>query len=160
MTTIQRIKHAHCENLTAAVCPSLRRVDRARSIREYTTGDFEHIPTLQLGEDKKGKGTVNQIHPTKADFLIVHKSDNEHIVVTMEEVFPLLTRQHTVHPWGCASVTSKKLCKEYGPWLSTEHLNDAVEAAAYRALNATAFKARQAKARDELFAHKDRLNAI
>ena len=160
MTTTQRIKHADVEGVLAAACPSLRKVDKARANREHITDDFEHTQTGVLVESKRSATTVNQVHPIKADVVIVSKSDDEHIVVTMAELFPLLSKQHAIHKWECANTSSKKVCDHYGPWLSTEHLNDAVEYAVYRALEATEFKARMTAARSKMLAITEELDAI
>tara|TARA_R100001530_G_scaffold15615_1_gene13904 strand:- start:646 stop:1128 length:483 start_codon:yes stop_codon:yes gene_type:complete len=160
MTTTQSITHAGAEDVITAACPSLRKVDKARATREHITDDFEHVKTKVLLDSKRSKTTVNQVHPIKADVIIVSKSDNEHIVVTMNELFPLLSKQHAIHKWECAAVSSKKVCDEHGPWLSTEHLNDAVEDAVIRAQDATEFKARQVEARNKMFAFKEELDAV
>ena len=148
LSTAIPIKYCDAEEVTIFECPCLRKVDKKRANNEYITDDFEHISTGALGEDKKSKTTANQVHPVKADFVIFHKSDDEHIVVTMGELFPFLGRQHGIHKWTCASIYSTKIEKQFGPWLSTEHLNDAVELAAYRSLENSDFKSRQIKARE------------
>lgn len=160
MTTTQRIKHADVEAVIMAACPSLQKVDKARATRESITDDFEHKETGVLVESKRSATTVNQVHPIKADVVIVSKSDNEHIVVTMAELFPLLSKQHAIHKWECANTSAKKVCDHYGPWLPTEHLNDAVEYAVHRAIDNTAFKARMIAARNKLLSFVEELDAI
>lgn len=160
LSTAIPIKNCHAEALTLLECPCLRKVDKKRANYEYITDDFEHIINAALAEDKKCKTKANQVHPVKADVVIFHKSDTEHIVVTMGELFPFLGRQHCIHKWECASISSPKIEKQFGPWLSTEHLNDAVEDATKRAQDDIEFKARQVEARNKMFAFKEELDAV
>ena len=149
-TSTQRIKHADVENVILSHCKCLQKIDKVRANAEEISDDFEHIETNTIVESKRSSTTVNQIHPVKADVVIVSKSDNEHITVTMGELFPLISKQHAIHKWECANVSSKKVHDKYGPWVSTENLEIAVEFAVARSLEDVEFKARQVKARQTM----------
>jgi len=150
MTTTQRIKHADVEGVILAHCKSLQKIDKSRANAEEISDDFEHISTKTIVESKRSATTVNQVHPVKADVVIVSKSDNEHIAVTMGELFPLISKQHAIHKWECANVSSKKVYDKYGPWVSNDNLEDAVEYAVARSLEDTNFKDRQSQARQTM----------
>ncbi len=147
MTTTQRIKHADVEQVILDNCSCLAKIDKARANREEISDDFEHIHTGSIVESKRARTTVNQVHPVKADVVIVSKSDNEHIAVTMGELFPLISKQHAIHKWECANVSSKKVADVYGPWVSNEYLEIAVESAVERAIADIQFKQKQNMAR-------------
>ena len=148
------------ESVINSNCKCLTKIDKARANKENISDDFEHVETGVIIESKRAATTVNQVHPLKADVVIVSKSDNEHIALTMGELFPLLKRQHSHHKWDCANASSKSVNDNYGPWISNDNLNIAVEFAVARALDDVSFKQKQQQVRKLMGGFHEQLDSI
>ena len=159
MTTTKSLRNQEIIETLLEYCPCVTRVDKKEANDLEVCDDFKHVSTGVYIEQKKAKVTANQIHPLKAGVLIISIADTQHIVVTMGEAFPYLSRQHTSTAWECGSLSSKRLAKDV-PLVDNEWLNEAIDSKVNQYLTDTVFQEKQAKVRDLCNQHKEALNAI